>query len=387
MALTTILQRGRSHVEKNKLSHRPEFFRPGRPGEAQALQALLEQNPSIRVFDALAVQLEELVKVLHPTQRFTAGQLAEGVSGHLKGVPAEEYGVWVYYPWADRVVHILDEKEFIELRTSRNLYKITRDEREVLARQKIGVIGLSVGQSIAVTMAMERTFGEIRLADFDALELTNMNRIRTGLHNLEVPKVVIAAREIAEMDPFLTVVCYPEGITEANIDDFLLKGGKLNVLVDECDSLDIKIMCRHRARAQRIPVVMDTSDRGMVDIERFDLEPDRPILHGLISHLDESNVRNLSDLEKVPYLKPFVGYETISAGLRASEPELGKTIRTWPQLASSVILGGAVGTDVCRRIALGKLHVSGRFYVDLEEIISDGPAPAARLTGGRSNKG
>ncbi len=218
---------------------------------------------------------------------------------------------------------------------------------------------------------MERIFGEIRLADFDSLELTNMNRIRTGLHNLGLSKVVIAAREIAEMDPFLKVICYPEGITEENMDAFLTEGGKLDILVDECDSLDIKILCRHRAKAHRIPVVMDTSDRGMVDIERFDLEPDRPILHGLINHLNATNVKNLSDLEKVPYLKSFVGYETISAGLRASEKELGKTIRTWPQLASSVILGGAVGTDICRRIALNQLRASGRYYVDLEEIISD----------------
>jgi hypothetical protein len=371
MALTTILQRGRSRVEKSHLSYQPEFFRLARPAEAEALQTLLEQNPFIRVFDALTGQLEELVKALHPAQRFTAGQLAEGVSGHLKGVPAEAYGVWVYYPWADRVVHILDEKEFIELRTSRNLYKITREEREVLAGKKVGVIGLSVGQSIAVTMAMERTFGEIRLADFDSLELTNMNRIRTGLHNLGVPKVVVAAREIAEMDPFLKVVCYPEGITEGNMDDFLTEGGKLDILVDECDSVEIKIHCRIRAKALRIPVVMDTSDRGLVDVERFDLEPDRPLLHGLVNGITLSNLGNLTDAEKIPLIGAMVGLATVSDRMKASLPEVGKTIRTWPQLASAVALGGAISTDVCRRIALEQYHESGRYYVDLEQIIRD----------------
>ncbi len=67
----------------------------------------------------------------------------------------------------------------------------------------------------------------------------------------------------------------------------------------------------------------------------------------------------------------MVGYENISARLRISEPEIGKTIRTWPQLASSVVLGGAVGTDICRRIALKQFKDSGRYYVDIEEIISD----------------
>ncbi len=356
-------------MENTVFNYHPRFFRVSNPGEAGALQALLEQNPSIRVFDALMGQLEELVKALHPTQRFTAAQLTEGVSRHLGGVPAEAYGVWVYYPWAGRVVHILDEKEFIELRTSRNLYKITREEREVLGSQKIGIIGLSVGQSIALTMAMERTFGEIRLADFDSLELTNMNRIRTGLHNLGVPKVVIAAREIAELDPFLKIVCYPEGISEENIDDFLLKGGKLDVLVDECDSLDIKLLCRHRARMHRIPVVMETSDRGMIDIERFDLEPDRPIFHGLIPEVDPAEVKKYSGQERLNLVLTIIGQDTMSERGRASMREVGRTITTWPQLASSVVLGGAVGTDVCRRISLDIIRHSGRYYVDLDEIV------------------
>ncbi len=34
-------------------------------------------------------------------------------------------------------------------------------------------------------MAMERSFGELRIADYDVLELTNLNRIRTGVHNPE----------------------------------------------------------------------------------------------------------------------------------------------------------------------------------------------------------
>jgi hypothetical protein len=31
-----------------------------------------------------------------------------------------------------------------------------------------------------------------------------------------------------------------------------------------------------------------------------------------------------------------------------------------------------VGTDVCRRIALGQFRASGRYYVDLEQLIADG---------------
>ncbi|HRF79656.1 MAG TPA: hypothetical protein PL070_06180, partial [Flavobacteriales bacterium] len=91
------------------------------------------------------------------------------------------YGVWVFYPWADRLVHLLDEPEFALVRTDRNRNKITREEQAELATKKVGVIGLSVGQSVSLTLALERSFGEIRLADFDTLELSNLNRIRSGV--------------------------------------------------------------------------------------------------------------------------------------------------------------------------------------------------------------
>jgi hypothetical protein len=371
MALSHILQKGSSHANSLNIGYLPVFFRIRSHTDRQALQKLMESNPAIVVFDAIEGQLTELMKAANPTQRLSAGDLADAVKKHLGGVPPEEYGVWVYYPWSGRLVHILDEKEFIELRTSRNLYKITREEREILSKQKIGVIGLSVGQSIAVTMAMERTFGEIRLADFDTLELTNMNRIRTGLHNLGVSKVMLAAREIAEIDPFLKVVCFTEGITEDNIDDFLLKDGRLNILVDECDSLDVKIYARVRAKAHRIPVVMDTSDRGMVDIERFDLEPERQIFHGLISEFAPAAIRAMAPQERMNLVLSIIGKETLSERAGLSLSEVGKTITTWPQLASSVALGGATGTDICRRILLNQLHASGRYYVDLQKIISN----------------
>lgn len=88
---------------------------------------------------------------------------------------------------------MLPETEFTEVRTNRNRFKITPTEQTKLAGSRVGGIGLSVGQSVTVTMAMERSFSELRLTDFDTLELSNLNRIWTGVHNLDVPKVVATA--------------------------------------------------------------------------------------------------------------------------------------------------------------------------------------------------
>jgi molybdopterin/thiamine biosynthesis adenylyltransferase len=262
------------------------------------LRAPLNQIP----VEAIRTQVEELIETRNPSRTFKKDDLAREVDRVFAGKNPEELGVWVHYPWSHRLVHILEEDEFIELRTARNHYKITPAEQGLLSREKVGVAGLSVGQSVSVTMAMERVLGELRIADFDRLGLSNLNRLRAGVHQLDIPKVAVTAWEIAEIDPYLKVVGFPRGITPESLDDFFLGGGKLDLMIDECDDLAMKILLRQRARELRIAVLMETSDKGLVDIERFDLEPERPIFHGLIEDLDPKRLRGLSTEDKVPYV-------------------------------------------------------------------------------------
>ena len=135
------------------------------------------------------------------------------------------------------------------------------------------------------------------------------------------------------------------------------------------------------------PVLMETSDRGMIDIERFDLEPNRPILHGMIDHLDVDSVGKLkTSEEKVPFLMPMVGIDTMSVRLKASALEVGSSINTWPQLASSVMLGGAILSDTYRRIMLSQFRDSGRYIVDPSEILK-GSSEADNDSKKRERKG
>lgn len=366
--LSTFIDQTRTNIQDAGT----QFFRLANLSDRHKLDQLLKNDSPISVFDEILPQVEEYVKSQNPSVFFTKEELTKAAEKHIGGIPLEEYGVWVYYPWSRRLVHILDEREFVEVRTNRNLYKITPEEKEILSKKKIGIIGLSVGQSIAVTIAMERSCGEMRIADFDVLELSNLNRIRSGVHNLGVPKTVMVAREIAELDPYFKVTSFHAGATEDNMNEFFHSGGKLDLLVDECDSLPIKILCRQKAKDDGIPVLMDTSDRGMLDVERFDLEPSRSILHGLIDHLDINKVSEAkTNEEKIPFILAIIGVDTISTRMKMSMGEVKKTINTWPQLASSVVLGGGMSADVCRRILLDQFHDSGRYFIDLEELIGD----------------
>ncbi len=365
---------------KPDLTTKPQFFRLTNDTDKHLFEQLLFENNNLSVSDTIADQLKELIKCQNPSVTLQENDYHSAIAALLNGVPMEAYGVWVYYSWNNQLVHLLDKTEFIEVRTNRNQHKITKKERDLLGSKTIGVIGLSVGQSVALALAMERGCGEIRLADFDTLELSNYNRIRTGLYHLGLPKVIVAAREIAEIDPFIEVVCFTDGITENNISDFLTQNGHLDLLIEECDGLDVKILSRQKAKALGIPVLMETNDRGMIDIERFDLNPNYPILHGLIGNTQYEHLKGLTTEQKIPFILKLIGVGSLSLRSKVSLIELGQSLTTWPQLASSVIMGGGIVADISRRILLGQLNSSGRFYFDTEAILqNDAPITPAYL--------
>lgn len=356
---------------QDKLIYTPLFFRRNTEAENKMFDAFLAENKIAVVYDEMKSQLQELIKIQNPGVILDDEEYEKRIEAHLNGRDIDKYGVWVYYPWSRNLVHLLDEDEFVEVRTNRNQYKITREEQNLLKKKKIGIVGLSVGQSIALTMVMERICGEIRLADFDNAELSNLNRIRTGLHNMGVNKTIIAAREIAEIDPYIKVTIFNDGLTQTNMDSFFTGNGKIDLFVEVCDGINIKIDSRYKAKALQIPVVMDTNDRGMLDVERFDLEPDRSIFHGMIDAFEENDSVKVTEANRRQILMSIVSFDALSARMKLSMAEIGKTINTWPQLASSVVLGGAITTDIARRILLGEHKASGRYYVDLDNNFNE----------------
>lgn len=349
--------------------YKPIIFKAS---DFEAIEDLKRKQLGVILYDTIEEQLIDLYKVRFPhVSVIDAQEYACFLKDELKGIDLQEYGNWVFYPWSNRLVHILGEEGFFEVRTNRNNNKISLVEQQQLKQKTVGIIGLSVGQSVALTMAMERICGKLRLADFDTIELSNLNRIRTSVHNLGLSKVVAVAREISEIDPYLDIDIFTEGLTNDNLEDFFGTGEeKLDVLLELCDGLEMKLKCRMVARDLSIPVVMETNDRCMVDIERFDLEKNRAILHGLVSEEDLKNLSNLSPKEKLELVLKIVDQDNLSPKMIEAFGLIGKSIRSWPQLASSVTMGAGVATDITRRILLGEDCKSGRWYFDVDEILS-----------------
>ncbi len=312
---------------------------------------VLREDPSLQIVDRYEDQRTQLNEIVPTVPRAIV----------------DEGQRWVYYPWRRAVVRLLGPKAFSQLRLDRNHNKLTRDEQARLRTLSVGVVGVSAGHSIAHVLAMEGIVGELRLADFDTIELSNLNRIPASVLDLGVNKAVVAARRIAEIDPYLRVAVVPEGITPENLGPFL---DGLDLVIEECDSLDVKFLVREAARARGIPVVMETSDRGVLDVERYDLEPDRPMFHGLLGDMDSTKLAGLTVAQKSPFVLRLLGASEVSARGAASFFELGQTVTGWPQLASEVTLGAVTAAAAVRRFGLGGDLPSGRVRFDVEEILS-----------------
>ncbi len=313
-----------------------------------ALLDELRADPGVRVLDGRVEQQAELQRVL----------------GRPEAAGWSAGGRWAYYPWRRAVVGVLGAEAFNVLRLDRNRNKITVEEQERLRNRTVGVVGLSVGHVIAHTLAMEGLCGRIRLADFDTIDLSNLNRIPATVFDLGVNKSVVVARRIAELDPYLPVELIEDGLTAETMPAFF---DGLDVVIEECDSLDIKVLLRQEARVRRLPVLMETSDRGLFDVERFDLEPDRPLFHGLLGDIDVRSLAGLSTSDKVPHMLRLLDAAALSSRMAASMVEIDESITTWPQLGGDVVLGAATVSAAVRRLGLGEHLPSGRIRIDMGE--------------------
>jgi len=339
------------------LAWRPIVLEMAHRSEREIIRTL-RHDPTVQTVDRLADQRHELAALLPPV----AGELVA------------ESERFVFYPWRRTLVRMLGPRAYRRLRLDRNRNKITLEEQERLGSLRVGVVGLSVGHAVAHVLAMEGLCGELRLADFDQLDTSNLNRIPSTVLDLGLNKAVVAARRIAEVDPYLTIDILVQALDEANVERFV-EG--LDVVIDECDGLDAKVLLREVARRRRLPVLMETSDRGLFDVERFDLEAERPLFHGLLPELSSAEIAGLAPQDKVPYVLGILEPDQVSSRGAASLAEVGRTLATWPQLGGDVTLGAATVAAAVRRLGTDRPLPSGRIRVDLDETIASAATPSS----------
>jgi molybdopterin/thiamine biosynthesis adenylyltransferase len=335
------------------------------PGDFAEI-AVLRSDPRVAVRDLHAAQVAEL--------RSLRGGSDDGTGEDVTGESAR----WVYYPWRASLVRVLGPRGYRRLRLDRNRHKITAAEQDYYAGLTIGVAGASVGHLVALGLALEGLFGALRIADFDTVEMTNLNRLPGSVLDYGLGKTAVIARRIAELDPYLAVRPFADGVTPAGAAEFV---DGLDVLIEVCDSLDVKFALREHAARLGVPVIMVTSDRGTIDVERFDLEPDRAPFHGLVRGLTAATLADLPASAKVPFVLNIIGAEGISARMAASMLEIDRSLTAWPHLAGDAMQAAACAVMAVRRLGQTAGLASGRLHIDIASAL-DGladPRPAAEV--------
>jgi len=342
--------------------------------QEELLKIIKEYNPCIT--DQFESQLEELFFYNNPAQAFSPERESQ-LQAYFKKVkeiaPIWQQGRWVFFPWLNQLSHLLPEEDFIAVKTSRNQLLITREEQRVYYNGIVGIAGLSVGSNIALALTLTGGAKKMRIADADTLELSNCNRILTGVHNLGLPKTTFLAQRIYELNPYAEIEIFSSGLQKENISQFLGEGGtKLDVIVDEVDDLSIKYLLREKARASHTPIVMaaDNADQGVIDIERYDLEDVDSVFNRKVGTYSYEDLVNLDKIKIGELITSHVGHENISHRMANSLAVIGKDVVSWPQLGSTALLNGGALAYAIRCILTKQALPSSRTLLSLENLLS-----------------
>lgn len=325
-----------------------------------------------RIVDIYEGQLSELFEITYPNLQTSPKykvELAKFIKKRTK--PTKKIsGNWIYFPWNGCLIHTVNGREYFSLRTNRNRNLITREEQRKLYNFCIGVVGLSVGSSIAVSLAYQGIGKFMKLAECDDLETTNLNRVCAGVRNVGLPKIELTARQVYEIDPYSKLYLYHKGLQKNNLDEFINKKPKPKLIFEVIDDFEMKILLRLKARSAGVPIVMlaNLGDRVLIDIERYDLDKKTPLFNGVIGDLPERILKKPKE-DQNKYAVEIVGIENIPKRALQSVRQINKTLVGRPQLSSTVAIGGSLATYITRCIALGKDLPSGRRLLDIEKAL------------------
>lgn len=355
-------------LKSNSPEWQPVIFNLSDTSAVSAVRELIASGGIKRVVDDYAEQLRELFQIENPTIVYTPGFQTEFENWLSKEIPADNsvHGRWVFYPWIYTLVHVLDDEAYQRVRTARNRNLITEEEQRTYYGATVGIGGLSVGNSVALALVLQGGARNIRLADFDNLALSNLNRIRSGADCLGLPKVKMTARQIYLLDPYANVEIFEDGITEENIDRFF---DGLDIVIDELDTIPIKMRIREEAKKRNIPVLMgaDNGDNAVIDIDRYDIEPDLQYFHGRLGNATVQDLKGMDKFTIGKTITKMIGPENITERMQHSLLEMGKTIVSWPQLGGAALLNG-IGVAYCaRKILTGEALESNRAVLSIDE--------------------
>jgi tRNA threonylcarbamoyladenosine dehydratase len=337
------------------------------------LEQLIQREPISAVIDNYDEQYADLFISRRPdVHKMSFEEKVRIVGEEIKTLNASseswQKGSWVYYPWSKSLLHVLAREDFLELRSIRNHNLITADEQKTLESFNVACAGMSVGSNVALAIGISSYSQKLKIADGAVLSGSNLNRVLGGVGDVGLSKSLVVARKLREMNPYHTIERFGN-VTGENVKDFFESPWPIHAVVDEMDNLQMKVLLRIEARKRGLPVIMatDLGDDVMLDVERFDLEPNRPFFHGLVENAEQLLTKDVDRAEFMRRANMIIGFQNASARVQKCIMQIGNEIAAPPQLGGTTLMTGSIVAYAIRKIALGEGLRSGRTIISLDK--------------------
>lgn len=266
--------------------------------EKENLQELLSssENGKPTVVDEYELMMTELFEIRNP--HGTSEELKNFLEMRLQD--KDYQGLWLHRPWDNKLVHLPERSEYLELIFARNFPNISKEDQKKLGQQTVAILGGSVGSKGAVEMA-KIGIQHVIIADRDTQGISNMARTaNSDIARIGEEKTALVVEEILKFNPYARVEVYPFGIDESNMHEIIRKS---DIVIDEMDDVVRKYKTRLMARQANIPVLMGT-DIGFNPTISLELDHDKLFGHGL-------NKKALKLLMSTKFSKDLTGEEKI----------------------------------------------------------------------------
>lgn len=308
--------------------------------QAKSDESLILEAMEKKVFvDNYDIHLEDKAKLLYPKGYF------EGREKELEQYKKEndkwEDSVVAEYPWEQkrRYVRVPNEKDYYEVAFSRNNFIYSQETQEKIRHTKFGVVGLGVGSAIA-TVLVHSGAQNFRAADGGEVTLHDHNRLLgADVGESGINHAVHWARMAAKVNPYAVVDCIPqnvgEGANEYPLHKFI---DGIDIVIEEADSLPVKVAMRDEAKKRSIPVFMgsDLGKDGLVHYEAPDSA--RSLFDGRLTDVVRAKLKDpaisFEEKTKVAFEVMIGGHNLSEEFTRSMEGAKAAGVPYWPQAAS-----------------------------------------------------
>ena len=219
----------------------------------------------------------------------------------------------------------------------RLLNVIGKDNYELLRSKKILLVGIGGVGGYALECLVRSGIEQITIADFDTIEITNLNRqIISTQHNINCLKVDEAKKRAESINSNIDIKIYAEKLTSVNIEDFL--SDNYDYIIDACDDVSLKCEMIKIASKRRLNIIscMGTGNR---------LHPENCQISKLKNTQNDplaKKMRYILGKEDKKYLETFVVW---SSEIPKRVEKLG-TVCPVPMAAGSILAGFVINSII-----------------------------------------